>query len=202
MAEQKIAARVDELEGESYLVRSPAVGVVEAVPDTGIYLNSMEGFLTLRVLGRRQIVLLPRGVEGRVVEQLVEGRWVPVEYNQPLLRLRAGHEASDEERAGRTTGGAAEAGLDRDLIAVLSPTDGIFHRQATPESPPFVEEGTAVAHGTVLGLVEVMKCFNRIVYGGRGLPERGVVARVLAANAVEVKYGQPLFMIRPEKCVE
>ena len=199
MAEPKIAARVDELEGESYLVRSPAVGVVEALPGMGVYLNAMEGFLTLRVLGQRRVVLLPRGVEGRVVEQLVEGRWVPVEYNQPLLRLRAGQEASAGPRARAAAGENAAEGLDRDLVAVPSPTDGIFHRRATPESPPYVEEGTAVARGTVLGLVEVMKCFNQIVYGGPGLPERGVVARVLAENAAEVKFGQPLFMIRPEE---
>ena len=51
--------------------------------------------------------------------------------------------------------------------------------------------------GTVLGLVEVMKSFNQIAYGGPGLPERGTVAKVLVQDAAEVTYGQTLFLIRP-----
>jgi biotin carboxyl carrier protein len=60
-----------------------------------------------------------------------------------------------------------------------------------------VEEGTRVAVGAMLGLVEIMKCFHQITYGGLGLPDRGVVARILAEDASEVGFGQPLFLIRP-----
>jgi biotin carboxyl carrier protein len=198
MAEQKIAARVEELGGEGFVVRSPAVGIVDAVPQVGIYLNAMEGFLTLRVLGRRNLVLLPRGVQGRVVEQYVEGRWIAVEHNQPLLRLRVGLEATTDEREhGPATAGARPGG-EADLITVPAPSDGIFYRRPTPESPAYVEAGQAVARGAVLGLVEVMKSFNQILYGGPGLPERGTVAKVLAEDAVEVKFGQPLFLIKLE----
>jgi biotin carboxyl carrier protein len=46
-------------------------------------------------------------------------------------------------------------------------------------------------------MVEVMKSFNQIVYGSPGLPERGVVVAIEVEDAVEVKFGQPLFLIRP-----
>ncbi len=194
MSEQFVA-RVDELSGDSggYLVRSPSVGTVDSVPSVGLYLNAMEPFLTMRVLGQRHPLLLPRGVQGRVAEQLVAGRHVPVEHNQPLLRLRAGLEVTEEERKQ-----AAAARVEADLIPVPSPSEGIFYRRPSPESPPYVEVGRQVSKGTVLGLVEVMKSFNQIVYGSPGLPERGTVASVLVEDAAEVRFGQPLFMIRPE----
>jgi acetyl-CoA carboxylase biotin carboxyl carrier protein len=195
MAELKIAARIEEGEGQSFLIRSPSVGVVDAMPALGLYLNPMEGFLALRILGRRHLVLLPRGVQGRVSERFVEGSSVPVEYNQPLLRLRAGLEASEaeRERIGASTGAGAT-----DLIAVPSPSDGIFYRRPGPESPSYVEVGQSIGRGAVLGLVEVMKSFNQILYGGPGLPERGVVAAILVEDSCEVKFGQPLFRIKPE----
>jgi acetyl-CoA carboxylase biotin carboxyl carrier protein len=197
MAEPKLVARVEAGEEEkSYLVRSPAVGVVDGVPGVGIYVNAMEGFMTLRALGRRNVVLLPRGVQGRVAERLVGGRNVPVEYNQPLLRLRAGLEVAEAERERASDAGAARG--EGDLIAVPSPSDGIFYRRAGPDSPCYVEVGGSVGRGTVLGLVEVMKSFNQILYGGPGLPERGTVASIEVEDAREVKFGEPLFLIKPE----
>jgi biotin carboxyl carrier protein len=195
MSELKLVARVDELakDGGGYLVRSPSVGIVDTVPAVGLFLNAMSPFLTLRVLGLRHALLLPRGVQGRVAEQLVTGKHIAVEHNQPLLRLRAGLEVTEEERQQ-----AAAAGVEADLIPVPSPSDGIFYRRASPESPAYVEVGRPVSKGTVLGLVEVMKSFNQIVYGSPGLPDRGTVASVLVEDAAEVRFGQPLFMIRPE----
>jgi biotin carboxyl carrier protein len=51
----------------------------------------------------------------------------------------------------------------------------------------------------VLGLVEVMKCFNQIVYGtDDASPDRGTIHRILAADASEVKYDQVLFVVKPD----
>ena len=93
---------------------------------------------------------------------------------------------------------ARRKGVEADLIPVPSPSDGIFYRRSSPESAAYVEVGRPVSKGTVLGLVEVMKSFNQIVYGSPGLPERGVVASVLVEDAAEVRFGQPLFMIRAQ----
>ena len=175
-------------------MRSPAVGVADGVPKVGVYLNPMEGFLTLTVLNRRHLVLLPHEVGGRVVEQLIEDTYTPVGYNQPLLRLsQVAAEAAAGPREAATGGAASDAGL----IKVSAPSEGVFYRRPTPDSPAYVEEGTEVATGTVLGLVEVMKSFNQITYGGPGLPERARVERISVDDAAEVSFGQILFLVRP-----
>ena len=208
MPTYQLIARVDSEETESgdraFLVRSPAVGVADGVPADGVYLNPLDGFLTLRVLDRRYTVELPRNVQGRVTERFIEDTYTPVGYDQPLFRLSqvegalAGG-ADDGQRSGRAgaaaTGGAG-ANADADLIPVTSPSEGVFYRRPSPDSPSYVSEGTEVTTGTVLGLVEVMKSFNQITYGAPGLPERGTVERLLVDDSVEVEFGQVLFLIR------
>jgi acetyl-CoA carboxylase biotin carboxyl carrier protein len=196
MAELRIVARVEEEEpGRAYLVRSPLVGVVDEVPPEGLYLNPMKGFLTLKVLGRRQVVMLPRQVQGRVVERMVQGTHQPVEYDQPLCRIRVGVDVAEQQQQ-QAGGQGADAAAD--LITVPAPSEGIFYRRPSPDAPPYVEQGAQVSAGSVLGLVEVMKSFNQILYGGPGFPERGTVVEVKVEDAVEVKFGQPLFLIKPE----
>ncbi|MHC4860064.1 MAG: biotin/lipoyl-containing protein, partial [Planctomycetota bacterium] len=82
---------------------------------------------------------------------------------------------------------------------VRSPTDGIFYRRPSPDQPPYVEEGAEVVRGRVLGLVEVMKCFNQIAYGtDPDAPERAKVLKILARDSGEVKLDQVLFLLEPE----
>lgn len=194
--EYKLVARVDEEDESSFLVRSPAVGVVDEIPGEGIYLNPMKGFLSIKVLGRWHTVLLPRGVQGRVAQCMVEGTHCPVEYNQPLVRLKLGLEAAEE--SGRAAGAGSGGDADHDLITVAAPSEGIFYQRPSPDAPPYVEQGQQVTTGTVLGLVEVMKSFNQILYGGPGFPERGTVTAIKVEDAQEISFGQPLFLIKPE----
>jgi acetyl-CoA carboxylase biotin carboxyl carrier protein len=195
MPTYRLVAKVDHGSDESFLVRSPAVGVADGVPSLGVYLNPSEGFLRLNILGRRYVVQLPRNIQGTVTEQLIEDSEVPVGYGQPLFRLSPVRELGTRGAEGAAAGGKEHAADD--LIAVTAPSDGVFYRKPTPESPCYVEEGSAVTTGSVLGLVEVMKSFNQIAYGAPGLPERGTVAKVLVQDAVEVAFGQTLFLVRP-----
>ena len=67
-----------------------------------------------------------------------------------------------------------------------------------PKASHPVEPGDAVERGKVLGLVEVMKCFNQIAYGGEPeATEKAVVVRVVLEDAAEVKLGQVLFVLDP-----
>ncbi|MGR8921996.1 MAG: acetyl-CoA carboxylase [Gammaproteobacteria bacterium] len=45
---------------------------------------------------------------------------------------------------------------------VVSPLPGTFYRKPSPDSPPFKQDGDAVAVGDVIGLVEVMKNFQEV----------------------------------------
>jgi biotin carboxyl carrier protein len=205
MPKYELIARVDTDADEdgSFLVRSPAVGVADGVPPEGAYLNPLAGFLTLSVLHRRHLVRLPRNVQGRVTERLIEDTLTPVGFDQPLFRLSQVAEASGEAAGGAGTVGHAAAGAtatdpaSTDLIAITAPSEGVFYRRPSPDAPPYVEAGAEVTTGTVLGLVEVMKSFNQITYGGTGLPERGTVIEVLVDDTAEVAFGQRLFLIRP-----
>ncbi|HVP57169.1 MAG TPA: biotin/lipoyl-containing protein, partial [bacterium] len=92
----------------------------------------------------------------------------------------------------------ADEGVPEGMFGVRSPTDGIFYRRANPQSPAYVEEGAVVCQGAVLALVEVMKCFNPIVYAGEPeLPPRGRIVRIAAKDTTEVKHGVLLFVVEP-----
>ena len=62
--------------------------------------------------------------------------------------------------------------------------------------PPFVEIGSRVRQGQPVGLVEVMKTFNQIVYGGPGLPAEAEVIEVRSEDGAEIAAGQPLIIVR------
>jgi len=176
-------------------VRSPAVGVADGVPALGVYLNPAEGFLTLTILGRRYVLGLPPDVQGTVTEQLVPDTLTALGYGQPLFRLSPVREIA----ARRSEHPKAEAGehVGDGLVAVTAPSDGVFHLRSAPDGPCYVQEGAEVRAGSVLGMVEVMKSFNQIVYGGSGMPERGTVAKIVVESGAEVAFGQTLFLIRP-----
>lgn len=196
--EERLVARIEAVEApqRGYLLRSPAVGIAEGLPEVGTHLTSLASFASLRILNRPVRIQLPLGVQGFVVERFVaEGR-APVEYNQPLLRIAvsAAQAASPEVSAGIAPRGG-EAPVD--VITVAAPSDGVFYLRPKPDAPAYVSVGSPVSTGTVLGLVEVMKCFNPITYGGPGLPAAGVVAEILVRDASEVKHGQALFLVKP-----
>lgn len=74
--------------------------------------------------------------------------------------------------------------------AVVSPMVGTLFVAPRPGDPPFVSEGAAVAEGDTMFIVEAMKTMNPV-----RAPRAGTVARVLAANASPVEYGELLAVI-------
>ena len=88
----------------------------------------------------------------------------------------------------------AEAGL----VPVRAPSQGVFYRRPSPDSPAYVEEGSEVSTGTVLGLVEVMKTFAQVLYRpGGSLPARARVLRVAADDGADVDEGDALLELEP-----
>jgi acetyl-CoA carboxylase biotin carboxyl carrier protein len=70
---------------------------------------------------------------------------------------------------------------------VNAPLTGIFYQSASPQAGPFVQEGSTVAVGDVIGLIEAMKLFNEIksTLAGR-------VKRIVAENGQLVRAHAPL----------
>ena len=201
MPEKTLIANVRPADGDSrtLLVVSPVVGRVDGVPELGVFLNPFDAVLSVDILNERHTLRLPRDVQGRVVEIFVPRALTPVAYNDVLLRLdpQALTAGAAITRAVSGAAGAVQEAAAAGMIPVTSPTEGIFYRSASPDAPAYVDMGSQVTAGSVLGLVEVMKCFNPITYGGAGYPARGEIAKILVSDAAEVHFGQPLFWVRP-----
>lgn len=84
--------------------------------------------------------------------------------------------------------GAAPPGT----IEIKSHIMGMFYPQPEPGSPPFVSLGAEVKEDTTVCLIEVMKTFNAMTAG-----VKGVITEICVQNAQLVEYGQVLFRVRP-----
>lgn len=197
MNEPILIARVARLDDGRLGVLSPLVGTWAGHPHAGALVGPGSNVGFLGHLNRRFALVLPEGAAGRVVGGLPRDRTVSVEYGQVLFRLApvsAGEEAAEADTG--ILGHPAEAGLEPGTRAVMSPTDGVFYTRPSPDAAPFVEAGRRIHAGEPVGLVEVMKTFNQILYGGPGFPEEAVVLEIRCADAEEVRAGQILVVVR------
>jgi acetyl-CoA carboxylase biotin carboxyl carrier protein len=71
------------------------------------------------------------------------------------------------------------------MSTVQSPLPGVFYRKPSPDADPFVEEGSEVNVGQVIGLIEVMKNFSELK-----ADSAGTLASFLVEDAAEVEVGQ------------
>jgi acetyl-CoA carboxylase biotin carboxyl carrier protein len=181
-------------------ILAPGIGLFDMPPAVGTYLmpGSFVGYLT--VMRRYFHLLMPEAHHGVVTHLYVSDRKHRVEYGQPLFTVSAKAEAGLTTEFERIDPGSAAVDEDipEGMFGVRSPTDGIFYRRANPQSPPYVEEGAVVEQGSVLALVEVMKCFNPILYPGEPeFPARARVVRAAVEDTTEVKHGSVIFVVEP-----
>jgi len=80
----------------------------------------------------------------------------------------------------------------RSADAITAPLTGIFYRSPSPQAPAFVQIGSVVAAGDVIGLIEAMKLFNEI-----RSTKNGKVRRIVADNGQLVRAHQPLIELDP-----
>jgi len=76
--------------------------------------------------------------------------------------------------------------------AITAPLTGIFYRSPSPQAPAFVQVGSVVAAGDVIGLIEAMKLFNEI-----RSTKSGTVRQIVADNGQLVRAHQPLIELDP-----
>jgi len=93
---------------------------------------------------------------------------------------------------GSVTAAVGVTGVEGEEHVVKSPMVGTFYRAPSPESDPFVTEGTKIKKGDILCIIEAMKLMNEIE-----AEYDGVVEKILVENASPVEYGQPIFVITP-----
>ncbi len=129
-----------------------------------------------------------------LLERLREPDVRELEVRQGDLRVKVSKDgAAPAAPAEPVATEAAPAGSSRPATAkpgantVTAPLTGIFYRSASAQAPPFVQVGSAVSQGDVIGLIEAMKLFNEVrsTVSGR-------VRRIAAENGQLVRAHQAL----------
>lgn len=83
-----------------------------------------------------------------------------------------------------------EDDLAKNYHTLKSNMVGTFYIAPTPDSPPYIQEGSKVKKGQKLAVVEAMKIMKEILSDSEGK-----VIKILVENGHHVEYGQPLFSI-------
>lgn len=187
-----------EQKSDTFLLLSPSPGLYSLAPASGQILTAGSAGGRLKILNHFHDLVIPTDVQGQVSKLYSAERVVRVDYRQPLFelkqkdinRIQTPGEKNEEHHSDPELNPADER-------VVTAFTTGIFYARPAPDAAPFVEEGQQIEKGKALGLIEVMKTFNHIVFQGIGSSHRGVVRRVLVQDTQEVNLGEPLFIIDP-----
>lgn len=173
---------------------APAVGRVFFREPPGAVLTEQSAPASLEVLGRRHRLMLPPGVEGRLVRWEVRSQGEGVGYGAPLLVLAPlameGAEALSASGEGAAAGALHDVPEGGELL--VAPTEGQFYRRPSPDASPFVEEGSVVHPGQQVGLIEVMKFFHPLHFEGQNARP---LVRWLVEDAVAVEAGQAIAVL-------
>jgi biotin carboxyl carrier protein len=171
------------------LLRAPAPGLFAPSIARGDLVAPGSSIGELVVLGRASALIVPAAAPAGIALALPTAVH-PVGYGDVLVEL----DPSLSLAAG-ATGAAAAAAASVNGLVFPAPTSGRLYLRPGPDKPPFVAEGTELAAGTTICLLEVMKTFHRVTYGGPGLPTTARVRRVLVADGADVNAGDPLLAL-------
>ncbi len=84
------------------------------------------------------------------------------------------------------------AAIPDGMVSISAPILGTFYVAPEPGAPPFTQVGATITEDTTVGLIEVMKVFNSVRSG-----VKGVVSEVVAQNGQFVEHGETLFLVKP-----
>jgi acetyl-CoA carboxylase biotin carboxyl carrier protein len=182
-------------DGEQLVLASPAVGLWRDAPAPGSLVVPGGNLGELEILGVLHRLRAPDEAVGVVLErQGPRLARATVAYGDVLVRLDPA--ASPTAAAGQATA-ASEPGAAAQGLVFRSPLSGRFYVRPSPDQAAFVKAGDVIETGRTVALLEVMKTFNRIAYGGDGLPARARVVAVLVMDESDVDEGTPLLRVEP-----
>jgi acetyl-CoA carboxylase biotin carboxyl carrier protein len=170
-------------------VRAPAPGWFRLLIAPDHLVAPGDAIGDLEVLGRIVRITAPR-VRGLV--KLPPGPKLarrPVAYNDVLFTV-----ATDIAISGAVETAATSAKTEHGLV-FRAPTSGRFYGRPSPDKPAFVEAGRELTAGETVCLLEVMKTFHRVTYGGADVPVRARVREVLVADGADVNQGDALLAL-------
>ena len=177
-------------------IASPRVGYWRGAPAVGTIVRAGEALGVIETLGVRYPVVAPDGVEGVVVRVAAPDlARKPVGFGDVLAVI-------DRSVVGASKDPSADAGGSADEqtggLVFVSPMSGRFYARPGPDKPPFVEPGQTLKTGDSIGLLEVMKTFNRLTYGGAKLPPTARIKRVVPADGDDLNGGDPILELEAD----
>lgn len=171
---------------------SPAPGLFRFAVQLGDIIREGTVLGTLEVLGQPVIVTAPAGASGAVVALADRTLARPaVDHGTTLVTL------DPTATSAASIAPATSAATHATGLVFRAPTSGRFYGRPGPDKPAFVEAGTELAPGATICLLEVMKTFHRVTYGGGGLPDRARVRDVLVKDGDDVNAGDALLALDP-----
>ncbi len=175
------------------VLRAPAPGWFRRAVADGALVRAGDELGQLEVLGRVVRLTVPAGLRGAIA--------LPPEPGPRRARIAVGHgqalvHLDPRQLAGATTTVvAAGPGQRAGGLVFVAPTSGRLYRRPGPGKPAFVEVGQRVEAGQTVCLIEVMKTFHRVTYGGGDLPDQASVVEILVGDDADVTAGQPLLAL-------
>jgi acetyl-CoA carboxylase biotin carboxyl carrier protein len=179
--------------GEHVELLAPEPGLFREGPPLGLRLVAGARLGELEVLDRLSRLIVPDEIEGVVIATASGPARArrPLSYGERIVLIDPNAGASPAARASRgTNAGKASSGL-----AFKTPLGGRYYARPAPNADAFVKAGDEIGPGTTVAIVEVMKTFNRVQYGGPGLPARAKVTRVVRKDGEDVASGDALLEI-------
>jgi acetyl-CoA carboxylase biotin carboxyl carrier protein len=170
-------------------IASPSIGWWQPRVAAGAIVRGGELLGVLDVLGTHHDVIAPPEARGAVIDR-AKGARVAVGFGATILVL-------DPRGAGEAAAAAASTKAETSGLVFAAPLSGRFFARPGPGKPPFVAVGAEIAPGQTICMLEVMKTFNRVTYGGAGLPERARVTAILVADEEDVTMGQAILRLEP-----
>jgi acetyl-CoA carboxylase biotin carboxyl carrier protein len=171
--------------GEGWQLCAPMPGVFRPNIHSGSMVD-VDGVVgVLEVLGSSHELVVPANVTGYASK--VDAR--AVQFGDVLVEVTPGAIAGTTRKAA-TAAQTATSGL-----VFRAPTSGRFYGRSSPDKPAFVNAGDELARGATVCLLEVMKTFHRVHFGGADMPERAKVKAVLVKDGDDVNAGDPLLAL-------
>ncbi len=172
---------------------APAVGVWRGGPLEGDLLGAGGDLGELEILGVMHRLVTPSEARGVVAELRDDSRASrPVAYGDRLMVV----DTTAAVGGVVTTEADDDASADTGLV-LTAPSSGRFYLRPRPDEPAFVEVGDLLSVGQTVCLLEVMKTFNRVTYGGAGLPERARVVAIRPSDEDDLDAGEVILDLEP-----
>lgn len=192
-----LRARLVRLPDGKLRLEAPTVGLYRGAPRPGALVGPDQPIGQLEILGVLHHLLAPAEAAGLVLppdRPATTPARRPVGHGDLLVLLDP-----DAVTAAAALGPGASPHNHSDAGALVfrAPTAGRFYTRPGPGKPPLIEPGTRVVHGQAVGLIEVMKTFSRLHYGGEGLPAPARVRAIIVKDEEDVAAGDALFELEP-----